>query len=155
MKLIRYIALALAALSLWACGSDGCTENTVAYAVASIEAGEGSAGVKPSSVAVYGIGRTPDSLMTSATSLTGLSLMLNPDTTVTRLEFVFRVSADTIRDTLTVLYSNRLFFLSIDCGCTVVSDIDTVLHTSHYVNSVQVINPEVTNEKKQNILLYY
>lgn len=161
MKTLRNMLLGAVALcgaaALPSCSDEGCIESTISYAVASVKAGEESAGVKPKWVEVRALGYKDDTLMVDATtSLTGLSLLLNPDTTSTRLEFTFRINeADDVVDTIDIHHTNRLYFLTIDCGCGVFSDIDTVLHTSHYINSIAIINPEVTNEKKPNLELYY
>lgn len=158
LKPILSLLTLITGISLWSsCGDEGCTEPTTSYTVASLTAEPGTSPVGPKSLSVYGIGQQSDSLMiNSVTTFQGISLILDPDTTYTQMLFEFPMSEnDTIRDTLDFHYKNQLYFLTIDCGCTVQNYLDSILHTSNLIKRIEIINPEVTNEKKPNITLYY
>ncbi|MEG0949536.1 MAG: DUF6452 family protein [Bacteroidales bacterium] len=144
-------------LAFTGCGDEGCTEATTSYTVASLVPVAGTSPVPPKSVSVYGIGQKEDSVMIqNSTSFKSLALLLNPDTTCTKMLFEFPVSeTDTLRDTLSFYYKNQVYFLTIDCGCTVQNYLDSVLHTNHLIKNLEIVNPEVKNEKTQNITLYY
>lgn len=157
MRLLKSTLLALCLPLMAACGDEGCTEATSSYTVASLVVSPTSAVAAPKSVIVYGIGQKSDSVMLpSTTDFKSLALLLNPGDTVTKMRFEFPISeTDTLRDTLSFHYKNQLYFLTIDCGCTVQNYIDSILHTNHFIKNIEIVNPEVTNEKTPNITLYY
>lgn len=156
-RFFLFIGISGALCLLNSCGDEGCTEATTSYTVASLVKESTASSIAAKTISVYGIGQKSDSAMVlSQTDFKVISLLLNPDTTCTKMNFVFAFAeADTIRDTLSFYYKNQAYFLTIDCGCTVENYIDSILHTSHLIKKVEIINPEVKNEKKPNITLYY
>ena len=138
------------------CGDEGCTESRNSYTVATIRQDTVNSATAIRMLSVFGIGQKNDSAMVEATnSLQSVSLILNPDTSFTKMEFVFTLDLDTVIDTLSFYYRNEAYFISIDCGCSVHNYIDSVLHTNHLIQQVEIINPEITNEKKTNIAIHY
>lgn len=158
LKLVLSLLTLITGISLWSsCGDDGCTEATTSYTVAALSAEPNTSPLEPKFVSVYGIWADTDSIMVDqTTSFKSISLTLNPDTTYTQMKFEFIMpDNNTLRDTLDFHYKNQLYFLTIDCGCTIESYIDTVYTTNNLIKRIEIINPEVTNEKKPNITLYY
>ncbi|MGL4293350.1 MAG: DUF6452 family protein [Bacteroidales bacterium] len=158
-KIIRYLTIFLCGIWLFSgCGDEGCTESTVSYTIATLTKVDPTSKVDTlKTFSVYGIGQQNDSaLVLNQSDTKVISLLLNPDTVYTRfrMELAF-TNKDTLTDTLTFYYKNQEYFLSIDCGCSVYNYIDSVLHTGNRIKNIEITNPEVTNEKKPNIIFYY
>ncbi|MEG1586445.1 MAG: DUF6452 family protein [Bacteroidales bacterium] len=157
MSLFFAVTSLCAFFLLTACGDEGCTESTVSYTVAGIVQKQVSSKTAIKTVSVYGIDQGKDTAMVNGQSdLKVISLLLNPDTVYTAMDFVFSFAEmDTIRDTIEFYYKNQEYFLTIDCGCTVYNYLDSIKHTDHLIKNIEIINPEVKNEKSPNITLYY
>ncbi len=68
--------------------------------------------------------------------------------------FVVAVSA-TMKDTLSVVYRKELDFISRDCGYIFTFDIDTILYSNAFIDSVAIAYPTVKyGESTENIKLY-
>ncbi len=68
--------------------------------------------------------------------------------------FVIGVS-ETLKDTLSVVYQKELDFISRDCGYIFTFDIDTIIYTNAFIDSVAVDYPTVKyGETIENIKLY-
>ncbi|MEG1617812.1 MAG: DUF6452 family protein [Bacteroidales bacterium] len=141
-------------LLLSSCGDEGCTEQVTAYAVGTFEK-EKTTETVISKLLVYGIGQEKDSLMAAQTTLKVVDLIFNSSDTITKTDFRFVVDNDTISDTLTFYYTNRDFFLNIDCGCSVFHTIDSIEHTSNLIKEIEIINSDITNEKTPNFTIRY
>lgn len=149
----------LSLLSLSACGDEGCVEQVTPYVVGLFtQQPENETTI--TSFSVYGLGQASDSAMVlNQTSLESVDLILNADSVKTRLLFQFILpntpEPDTLRDTVTVFYTNRDFFINIDCGCSVFHTIDTLTFTKEVIQDIEILNSDVTNEKTPNIKIYY
>ena len=158
-KFIRNIltgfSVVVISLLMVSCDDEGCIESVVSYAAGSIDNSDAESATV-NSFSVWQIGQEKDSAMlTNSTSLSGIEILLNPNDDYTALKFNFNMARDTISDTVTFYYKTRDYFLNIDCGSTTFFDIETILHTGHFITDTEIINPEVTNEKKINFKLYY
>ncbi|MDO5570675.1 MAG: DUF6452 family protein [Bacteroidales bacterium] len=156
-KILKIAILCFAVLSLWySCGDDGCVESIVGYGVGTLKKNTGSENSMPSSISVYGIGQQKDSAMIKGLSPSStIDLLLNPSDTVTDFKVLFVFSQDTIIDTLRFHYENKDFFINIDCGCTVYHFVDSIEHTSNFIKTIEIINPEITNVKTNNFTIGY
>jgi|GEM_PF-886987 hypothetical protein len=68
--------------------------------------------------------------------------------------FVVGVS-ETMKDTLSVVYRKELDFISRDCGYIFTFEIDTILYSNAFVDSVAIAYPIVKyGESAENIKLY-
>ncbi len=59
-----------------------------------------------------------------------------------------------VSDTITVLHQNYDYYLSLECGCIKTFSIDTVLMTNNFIDSVKIINHNVTNVDAEHIKIY-
>ncbi|WP_025006664.1 DUF6452 family protein [Marinilabilia salmonicolor] len=79
-----------------------------------------------------------------------MPLNFDNDTSV----FVLGVS-ETLKDTLSVVYSKELDFISRDCGYIFTFELDTILHSRSFIDSVSIAYPTVKyGESTANIKLY-
>lgn len=159
-KVLNLVRIPLISISLFllfcACADEGCTEPTTSFTIASLTQKVIDQKSVVQSVSVYGIDQKDDTVMVkNQRDLKILALLLNQDTTYTQMRFEFAFTKDTIKDTLSFYYKNQAYFLSIDCGCSVFNYLDSVSHTNHLIQNIEIINPEVKNEKTPNITLYY
>ncbi|PRZ01846.1 hypothetical protein BY457_102254 [Marinilabilia salmonicolor] len=68
--------------------------------------------------------------------------------------FVLGVS-ETLKDTLSIVYSKELDFISRDCGYVFTFDLDTILYSRSIIDSVSIAYPTVKyGESTANIKLY-
>lgn len=102
-----------------------------------------------SDVSLTGLGRE-DSIYRNQ-QLNELFMPLNFESDTTS----FVVSAQTLRDTLHLVHKSELDFISGECGHIFNFNIDTILHTNAFIDSVSIVYPEVKyGESTNNIQLF-
>ena len=153
---LLFLIVSVVTLGLFtSCDDEGCIESVIAYLIGSLKAmGEDAPTIK--SYSVWGVGQEKDSvLLSNQTSLKGIELLLNPNEEFTDFKFRFVVGTDTIIDYIKFSYKNRLYFLSIDCGCSTFYSIESIESGGAFIKDTEIVNSDVTNEKKVNFNLYY
>jgi hypothetical protein len=137
---------------LSACGSSGCYENTDVKVYCQFYSDSLQSTVSLNKVSVWGVGS--DSLIYNSATSTELALELNPDSTTTR--FVVSAQTDTsdITDTLTFIYHNKAWFVSMDCNCLTFSTIDTCFNTGSLFTSINILVRTVDNTEKTHVVLH-
>jgi hypothetical protein len=67
----------------------------------------------------------------------------------------FVISAETLKDTIRFVHQRELNYISGDCGYIFNFEIDTILHTEAFIDSVSIAYPFVKyGESNENIKLY-
>ena len=133
-----------------ACGGEECTETVVSSVISDFVY---PSGIRPSLTAhILGL-ETDTFLFENNSDLKAVPLLLDPDTTFTRLRLEFNLSDTTVSDTVTFYHQNSPFFLSMNCGCSMFYTLDTIEHTNNIITEIEIKNPSVTNEKKPNITI--
>ena len=149
--------------------NDGCTDPYIAYNVGS---GTKDSETNVSYFNVWGVG--VDSFMVENASSGNIELLLNSNSNETVFGFVFYVPETTTNDEgkevttlveklnyVTFSYENIPFFLDMECGCSVHHIINSVEldygsnEADKIIKSIQIVNPEITNEKAINFTLNY
>ncbi len=103
-----------------------------------------------SDVQIYGIGRE-DSLLYDESSVG--SLFLNMRMAHDTTEFVFRTQ--TLEDDLFFRYSKRLVPVSGTAGIAMEITLDSVGHTSTFIDSVAIVYDKIKyNESRENVQLF-
>lgn len=108
-------------------------------------------------VSLSAAGLGVDSMIVRAATVSDLALPLNPADTAT--SFVLTVlpadsAARPIVDTLTIRHSNRLEFISLECGAASTHTIRGVNHTTHAIDSVITERQEVNLDGLNNLKIY-
>jgi Family of unknown function (DUF6452) len=68
----------------------------------------------------------------------------------------FIIQFNNIKDTISISYtSNPAYFLSLACGCIATHTINEVWSTSHFIDSIHIIQPEVLNYDAEQIRIYH
>ena len=57
-------------------------------------------------------------------------------------------------DTIDFYHTNEEEFISIECGCIVKNSITGVAQTTHHIDSIIVVSPEVNLQSKNNVKIY-
>lgn len=175
---------AVAMTALTSCGNDGCQETRESYCVADMRS---VSGARITLLSVWGIGQQrqtvlavdtvyyvedgvlldslayhpalADSLMISESSPTNISLILSPDTTITRLRMQFMATIDTthvqVEDTLTLTYESHPYFIDMECGCSIFFTLQSLETTTHFVRSALIKRNDITNEADINLVIEY
>jgi hypothetical protein len=153
-------ALLAVAAGCASCGSNGCEETRESYCTAQLKS---TTQTTLSSVSVWALSdrfTDGDSIMISGeSSPTELSLILDPDTTETRLRIQFNGRADNealqLEDTLTLRYEPYAYFIDMECGCSVRFELKEVTSTYNFIQDVFLKQTTITNDPAVNLLLEY
>lgn len=77
----------------------------------------------------------------------------------TEEETVFVITAvdsiSTWRDTIRIYHTNKPFFSSLDCGREMFHTIQSITTTTHLLDSIVLINPDVDTYEKENFQIFY
>ncbi len=108
------------------------------------------------SVSLVGIGR--DSLLYDSMYTSTLSIPLQKLDTISSFMFTTTIAVDTnyvtMTDTIDFYHVNTEEFISLECGCIVTNSIIGVAQTTHRIDSIVVVSPEVNLQSKNNIKIY-
>lgn len=96
----------------------------------------------------------PDSLLFHNTSERQIFVPLNPHAEETRF-YIRPDSLLTRGDTLSIIYTTDLHFVSSGCGFTNLYKLDTVMATRHYIDSIALTNDKINTTNATNIKIYY
>ena len=91
-----------------------------------------------------------DSILYKSKDIQKIYLPLNKFESSSKFVLTFK----TAKDTIEVLHTNTDYYLSLECGCMKVNAIDTVLTTTHSVNSVKIINHKVNATNAEHIQIF-
>lgn len=95
----------------------------------------------------------PDSIHYSEEgSDNSLLFTLSPESDTT--EIVFTSKQATFNDTIYIYYQREFVLLSPECGFVVNYKIDTVLNTWNYIDSLEVLNKEISTNENDHIQIY-
>ena len=107
-------------------------------------------------VSLNGLGR--DSLLYDSTYTSTLSIPLKKLDTISSFVLTTTIQVDTnyviTSDTIDFYHTNTEEFISIECGCIVKNSIVSVAQTTHRIDSIVVVSPEVNLQSKNNIKIY-
>ena len=116
---------------------------------------------------VNSLNRAPVSLFDSltVTAFDTDSVLVNRERGIDHVTLPLSYSASTttfvlhysrfLRDTITVMHTNHPHFISIDCGISMFYHLDGLEHTSILLDSIQLIDPDIDDNEKNNYRIYY
>ncbi len=82
-----------------------------------------------------------------------LLFTLSPESDTT--EIVFTSKQAEFKDTIYIYYQREFVFLSPECGFVVNCKMDTVLNTYNYIDSLKIIQNEITTNAQGHIQIYF
>lgn len=140
------------------CNSSGCTESLTSVPLAGFYSYTDGRAISIDSVEIGGIGAPHDSLLHDRGPAKEVYLPLRPgrDEASFLFRYVNRAAlALGVTDTLTFDYKTIPYFASEDCGAMYRYRITGVRHTRWLLDSVAVLDSNITNFDFQRIQLYY
>ena len=107
-------------------------------------------------ISLKGLGR--DSLLYDSTLTSVLNIPLQKLDSLSSFVLTTTIPVDTnyitTKDTIDFYHTNTEEFISIECGCIVTNFITGVAQTTHHIDSIIVVSPEVDLQSKNNIKIY-
>ncbi|MDB5201982.1 MAG: hypothetical protein JWQ27_1391 [Ferruginibacter sp.] len=86
-------------------------------------------------------------------NLTDFYLVLDP--TRDTAKYAFRVNGISQADTISFVYQTTTKAISLECGSVKVHRLTSVYATSNTIDTIKLVNPEVTNDLAENIRIYF
>lgn len=160
MNKLKYLLYGLA-LALQSCGVQNCDEPlTVDTGIVFMK---GGTNYTFPMISVGGISKSEatgkDTVINRDTlrNVKSIELPLKITSTLTEFEICFYPSADMppLTDTLSIKHQNTNYFISEACGCLVFHTLEAIHYTKSRIDSAYIYNPNITNEKLQNIILQF
>ena len=155
LPLLIGFLIALCSLGIQSCGESDCSLTTISVAHFDFLDSKTHAAVKITNGAtVTGISVVDgvvleDTLFNLAEASMSLPLSYTDCTT-----YVMHYS-ETLRDTIEVTHKNIPFVSDIECGTMMFYEVEGLRYTTNALDSVVLINSEITNEEKKNFNIYY
>ncbi|MBQ9555668.1 MAG: hypothetical protein IJV05_05530 [Muribaculaceae bacterium] len=159
MNRLLHIAalLSLVAIILMSCSDDGCTDNGSSLPLAAFYVGSTQQSVN--GLKIKGIGAPGDSLLVNSSAVKEAYLPLRASVTSTSYALSrFHISGqDTtiVRDTLTISYEPVAYFHSEECGAMFNFYLNSVISSTHGIDSVIVLTTLVTNSRTPSMRIYF
>lgn len=82
------------------------------------------------------------------------SYMTVPLSYTDRTSYVIHYT-ENMRDTIELVHKNRPFVNDIGCPALVFFEVEDIRYTTNALDSVKLVNPNITNEEKVNFHIYY
>ena len=155
MKKISTALLTIALAILTGCEEDPCSLTTLSQARFDFrdsrthKAVSLTQGATVTGIATIADTLHVDTLFNQATSYMSLPLSYTDKTT-----FVMHYT-ERMRDTIWVTHRNIPFVSDIECGAVMHYHVESLRYTTNALDSVTIINPQITNEETNNFLIYY
>lgn len=146
------------ALAVAACSSDTCRDSTNAIPVAAFYSSSTQGAITVDSLTVYGVGVPGDSAVIRNEAAAQVYLPLRGSAEECRyvLHYEQRAISDPrLNDTLIVRYVPQLVFTSAECGAMYFYEITGCEATSHLIDSVNVVNADVSNLSSETLRIYF
>ncbi len=157
MKKIPFYILLLIGLCgfVQGCGESECPLTTVSYARFDFLDSKTHAAVGfTQGVTITGISQVEGELLEDTLFNLAQSSMSLPLSYTDKTSYVIHYS-ETLRDTIEVMHKNIPFVSDIECGTLMHYQVERFRYTTNALDSVVLINPEITHEEKKNFNVYY
>lgn len=156
MKIKKLTITLVAVLALLtACGESNCPLTTVSVARFDFVDSQTHKPVKlTQGVNVTGIATIADTLHVDTLFNQATSYMSLPLSYTDKTTFVMHYT-ERMRDTIWVTHRNIPFVSDIECGAVMHYHVESLRYTTNALDSVTIINPQITNEETNNFLIYY
>ena len=156
MKKYIYLFL-IGLLSLfWGCSNEAeCPPSSVSLARFEFLDSKTHAAVKLTNGAtVTGFTSINDSIETDTVFNKAESYMTVPLSYTDRTTYVIHYT-ENMRDTIELMHKSHPFVSDIDCPALLFFDVEDIRYTTNALDSIKLVNPNITNEEKINFHIYY
>ena len=142
-------------LLIQSCGESDCSLSTTSYARFDFLDGKTQKSVTLTNGAmITGIITIDDTLNVDTVFNRAESYMSVPLSYTNQTMYVMHYS-ETLRDTIRLNHKNIPFVSDIECGSMMFYQVEEFTYTTHVLDSVTLVNPEINNEEKKNFNIYY
>ncbi len=137
------------------CGESDCSLTTVSVARFDfLDSQTGKSVAFTNGTTVTGIATIADTLNVDTVFNQAKSYMAVPLSYTDKTTYVLHYT-ELMRDTIEVTHQNIPFVNNIECGTLMFYQIESLRYTTNALDSVTLINPNVTNEETTNFNIYY
>jgi hypothetical protein len=146
--------LILSALILYlasSCTPGSCFEETNAFLKAGFANSENGKITSPDSLTLYGSGMQDKKLYSRALKVNTVLIPLN--SSAPGSVFIIRING--ITDTLNIWYTSYPHLISKECGYTFFHNIDSLKHTTNYIEDIVIRNRTISTFDGENIRIYF
>lgn len=161
-KILTLTACAIAVIAAAvapSCNSDGCTEMRSALPIVELHSSATGDVVTLDSLDIHGIGIVGDSLLVhSGTAISQTYLPMRAAESIVKWCIAYRYAGlddPRLNDTLTLTYTSEPWLADDDCGAMFRYKITGATTTTHLIDSVSIIRPQVTNLEEVNLNIYF
>lgn len=158
---VIFCILALAGLLVPGCEVENCPPNALSYLHFSLVDQNGRTFNTSDTITIVGQTTSSDTLVSDTlinqeAAASSFSLPLSYDAYT---QFVFIYHALDVgyvgRDTIRIDHWNIPYFTNLDCGSMMFYEITGTAHTHHRLDSITITNPNIDNNEKENIRIYF
>jgi hypothetical protein len=153
MKLRTFLAVLLTAgisALIISCAPEACFEETNSFLKASFYSYSTKKQLAPDSLTIIGLGRT-SKIYNKAEKVQPALLPLNPSAGT--CAFIIRIN--NVTDTIEFVYSSYPHLVSKECGYTFFHTLDSHAFTQNNIDTIFIINRNITTANEENIRLFY
>jgi Family of unknown function (DUF6452) len=156
MKHFLLLNLLITTILLWSCRDDYniCNQPRDVKFVGGFykKIGSSEVGVSLSNLTIFQL-NTNTNIYNNQANISLFSLPLNPvlDTS----KFVIRIENALQADTVSIIYTSKQVLLSAECGNVTNYSLSKILFTTNTIDSIKIINSEVTTGLNQNTKIYF
>lgn len=139
-------------LILISCTPEACLDETEAFLKASFYSSAKNQASSPDSITVYGFGMDTSMIYSGSRKISMARLPLNPSADSS----YFVININTGSDTLLVKHTSYPHLVSGECGYTFYHTLrGSPISSGDIIDSIRIINPEITTGNEENIRIYY
>ncbi len=151
MKKIKFFISVIIALLLLSCAQDDtCRTDKNIGMHAGFYLLENKTNLQIDSITVYG--KDVDSLLyNNSKNIDKIKLPLNPQTE--NCTYILKINET--YDTLKITYSNKEYFISYACGMIISHKLDTILHSQHSIQKVEITNHQIDLTDAEHLQIYF
>ena len=109
------------------------------------------------SINVKGVG-TDSILYKNRRSVNSIKLPLKKSLEKSDTQCAFEIIFNDVTDIVTINYTNKPYYVSLECGCEILPVIESITTTRNFIDSVEIVDKEVKllNPKNaENIKIYH
>lgn len=133
------------------CTPESCFEETNAFVKASFYVNDTGKRVAPDSLTVFGLGIDTVMLYNKGTNIQPALLPL--DASSGKSTFIIRING--ITDTMSLTYNSFPHLISKECGYSFYHTIDTTSFTKNIIDTIRILNKNITTLNEENLRIYY
>lgn len=156
MKIIKYISfIVILLVSLISCSDDTCSLETESLLKTEINVVDTNLIDLNflDNLSIYSTKWSDSIHYKDEGSENSLFFTLSPNSDST--EIVFTSKADPLNDTILIFHKNEIILLSPECGFVVNYKIDSVVSTSYNIDSLKLLNSNITSNKNGYLQIYF